>query len=932
MRCSLPLPQRCNFFRKLDTNTSSALDSNSSSRPTSSGGQTKCKCGRDATKRVVKKPGPNKGREFYVCPLPQGDQCRFFEWVQQGGGGGGRNERAVGGQMGMTKGMGASSNQGLQSGANHGNGAANGRTSWEQQMGRNNNPAKNDTAVPVVKCKCGSNAVKRTVRKEGMNKGKEYFTCPTGGCRFFEWAANLQNRRAPRQLMANHAEAAASNSNNMKRPMETTIDRPGSAGQKRPRTGSGNFIEITLNNIDTVSFKMGISCSSELRDYVKAYEGAIVKKTDFLGVEKVILPIEKTTKFVHNLEVSVDVRVDYKLQPCSIQRIIAYREAEKRRESNGDVVRDALDTILPSIMCEKLMEFQWAGINFALQKGGRCLIGDDMGLGKTLQAIAVARIYISDWPLLIVCPSSLRLNWKEELLRWLEDDLGEDEIHVIMTGKDTERRMARVNIVSYDLLRKVPTHALRLCNFIIADESHYLKSMQAKRSQALTPLLKQAKRALLLSGTPALSRPVELFPQINAIAPILFPRYQEFVTRYCAARMGRFGYDVSGASNLEELHTLLRGTLLVRRKKEEVLHQLPDKQRQIIWVQTKSAVMKKVSKTMQEFEAAKAAAEDAQNEVESIRLQNQVRKVQNELYTLTGQAKLDSVKEFCKDTAESGCKFIVFLHHTEIMDDLDDYIKSKLKLGRIRIDGKTSQASRQGLCRQFQEDKKTRVALLSITAAGVGLTLTKATVVLFAEMYWNPGSLLQAEDRAHRIGQRDCVLVKYLLAKKTLDVSMWNTVRRKLSVVGQSLTGAAGKMDLTEKDTKEKGKGPLSQFLKPKVRKTQTQSSIGNGETQSTVEVVNIDEEIASGTLPSIPASSQKESKDNIMDVHNLPTTLEEITTPQENIKSENHSRSQSQKSRWDQLRLRQAQIDADIAMAQKLQAQFDEEARAGLG
>lgn len=775
------------------------------------------------------------------------------------------------------------------------------------------------------KCRCGEHAVKRTVRKEGPNKGKEFFVCrkPQGEqCRYFEWASAVVagSKRGGDAWDKGNWEVGKREAVRQGRGDE-------SQSVKRPRSGGSGEIEVTLESMDAVSFQLGFNVSKKLKRVVMNFEGLRSQKTGFLGVEKVVVQIERMAEFEMYLEASTGMGLMYKIPQTSMARIIAFREAERNREHTGDVVKTSLDKILPPIMCEKLMDFQWDGIHFALKRGGRCLIGDDMGLGKTIQAIAVAKVYKADWPLLIVCPSSLRLNWKEELLRWLEDDLQEFEVNVIMTGKDIENPFERVNIVSYDLLRKIPAHSLHLCKFIIADESHYLKSISAKRSQALTPLIKAAKRALLLSGTPALSRPVELFPQINAVCPVLFPYYQEFVQRYCAAHMGRFGYDVSGASNLDELHILLRGSVLIRRKKEEVLSQLPEKQRQVIWVQTKAASMRKVAHSMAEFEAVKAAADNANSEAESATLQNAVKKVQNELYALTGEAKLDSVMEFCKDTAETGCKFIVFVHHAEVMDQLDDYISTKLKLSRIRIDGKTAQGARQGLCRDFQEDPSCRVALLSITAAGVGLTLTKATVVLFAELYWNPGSLLQAEDRAHRIGQRDCVLVKYLLAKQTLDEPMWNTVRRKLTVVGHSLTGAAARMDLTEnKDTKEPTEGRTEQFLKPKSNLEKN----GTRRTTDDDDVVEIVDEPTPTPHSSLSAEdakqqSNKTAKNEIV----FPTSLREVEVVSLPSHTEGYLSEVCSLHDLDlkQARTRQAQVDADVAFAQKLQAQFDAEA-----
>lgn len=788
-------------------------------------------------------------------------------------------------------------------------------------------PAVVEEEVPE-KCQCGSEPVKRTVRKEGPNKGKQFWVCrrsPGDQCRFFEWAAASPVRREEqeRSLLGlrnpPHGHQQRSSEHGFQ---NISAEQQSQPAPKRPRHGSTNSVSITLEDTEHMSFTIGTSSPAKLKEVVKDYEFAKVKKTNLLGIEKVLIPIGKIFFFESYLEANAGTRLDYKIPREMVSRIIEYNTAEKRREERGDVVTHSLEGVLPEVMSEKLMEFQWEGIHFALKRGGRCLIGDDMGLGKTLQAIAVARVYMKDWPLLIVCPSSLRLNWKEELLQWLEHDLDEEDILVIMNGRDIDKPLQRVNIVSYDLVRKIPPAFLSRCQFIIADESHYLKSMTAKRSKALTPLIKNARRALLLSGTPALSRPVELFPQINAISPLLFPLYQEYVERYCAAHVGRFGYDVSGASNLDELHALLRGSLLIRRKKEEVLSQLPDKQRQVLWVQTKAKVMKDVDKAMINMEELKERSKNATSDGMARAIQFDIKAAQNELYKLTAFAKIEAVKEFCKDTAETGCKFIVFLHHKEVMTALNDFISSKLKLGLIRIDGTTPQGNRQMLCRRFQEDPKCRVALLSITAAGVGLTLTRATVVLFAELYWNPGSLLQAEDRAHRIGQRDCVLVKYLLARKTLDESMWATVRRKLTVVGHSLTGAAARMDLTEdRDAPSSKQKDISSFFKQKHK---TPSMKVSNDTQVT-EVIEIDDDgdETPQVTPEHPLAGKPLQSENEM----FPTSLSDLKGPE--MSSLATCPGLGQELGGTELMealSRQEQLDADIAFAKKLQAQFDAE------
>ncbi|CDF38923.1 unnamed protein product [Chondrus crispus] len=884
LRCSLPLPQRCQFFRLLET---------------------------------IQNRAPRQDFRRSSVEMP-GRSAPFFQHEKDA-----RSRNGPSSRLNQATSLGSrqTSIGGFRIGSSRG---VDDRRSRPSSAG---NTSIMGEEAAAEKCRCGNDAVKRTVRKEGPNKGKNFWVCrkPHGEqCGWFEWAVapaspHRDTRKRPHSRYREDSFGQQGGSN------ETSTDisraeRIHEPAEKRARHAPQHSVSITLEDIDHVSFTITTNGPAELKEALQNYEHAKVKKTNFLGVEKVTIPIENTFSCEAYVEASVRTQFEYGTPREIICRIIEYRAAENKREEQGGIFTQSLEGVLPEIMCEKLMEFQWEGIHFALKRGGRCLFGDDMGLGKTLQAIAVARVYMNDWPLLIVCPSSLRLNWKEELLKWLDHDLDEEDILVIMTGRDIDRPLERVNIVSYDLLRKIPPAFLRRCQFIIADESHYLKSMTAKRSQALTPLIKGAKRALLLSGTPALSRPVELFPQINAISPLLFPLYQEYVERYCAAHVGRFGYDVSGASNLDELHTMLRGSLLIRRKKEEVLSQLPDKQRQVLWVQTKAKAMKEVESAMVKMEKLKDEARNPSSEGRARALNFDIKAAQNELYKLTAFAKIESVKEFCKDTAETGCKFIVFLHHKEVMTQLNEFVTSKLKLGRICIDGSTPQGNRQNLCRQFQEDPKCRVALLSITAAGVGLTLTKATVVLFAELYWNPGSLLQAEDRAHRIGQKDCVLVKYLLARKTIDESMWSTIRRKLTVVGHSLTGTAARMELTEdKDAGDPKQKDISSFFKAKTKS----ASLKICSTTQLTEVVEIDDE--EDETPQ--ATAQNGDKDNSLpDEDNMfPASLRDMQKPPLHAEVL-HVPDDFGDMDLKAARARQAQLDADIAFARKLQAQFDAE------
>ncbi|XP_031155250.1 SWI/SNF-related matrix-associated actin-dependent regulator of chromatin subfamily A-like protein 1 isoform X3 [Sander lucioperca] len=365
-----------------------------------------------------------------------------------------------------------------------------------------------------------------------------------------------------------------------------------------------------------------------------------------------------------------------------------------------DVPEADLSSIDPVLTCS-LMPFQREGVNFAVSKQGRLLLADDMGLGKTVQAICIAAYYRSEWPLLVVAPSSVRFTWAEALRHWLPS-LSPDRINVVVKAKDN-LRSGLVNIISYDLLSRMDKQQPgNPFNVLIMDESHFLKNMKTARCKAALPLLKAAKRVILLSGTPAMSRPSELYTQILAVRPTLFPRFHEFGMRYCGATQKR-----------EEKEALLI------------------------------------------------------------------------FYNHTAEAKLQAIMEYITDMLECGReKFLVFAHHKLVLDHIITELVKK-NVSHIRIDGSTPSAERQQLCDKFQYSTKTCVAVLSITAANMGLTLHSADLVVFAELFWNPGILVQAEDRVHRIGQTSNVNIHYLVAKGTADDHLWPMIQEKMNVLEQ---------------------------------------------------------------------------------------------------------------------------------------------------
>lgn len=476
-----------------------------------------------------------------------------------------------------------------------------------------------------------------------------------------------------------------------------------------------------------------------------------------------------------------------KPQPKAKRKSTAARKQEPPSDNDGlrptpNPGAIAAPSALPASLDRALLPFQRAGVAFAVRRGGRALIGDDMGLGKTIQAIATCCAFRDDWPVLIVAPNSVRLVWADELERWVPD-IGPGGVNVIQTGSDVhslKQGSASFHIVTYGLLAR----ASPVRNFIreqvrfkmiVIDESHMMKNRNALRTRELMHVVKDCNRVILLSGTPALARPLELYTQVEAVSPGMFASYTAFTSRYCNAKWTPWGIDLSGASHLDELHSKLR-SVMVRRLKADVLEELPSKRRQRVQLEIGESASEACVKMKEELQNC---GEDDQWER---------RMLVKSLYTESAVAKADAVGEYVEDLINGGCKFLVFAHHRTMMDALEQ-VAVRCKVGYIRIDGSVPSTERQRQTALFQSDPTVRVAILGLMAAGVGITLTAASTVVFAELHWTPGILVQAEDRAHRIGQKSSVNVHYLVATGTIDDIIWPSVAHKVEVVSTMCDG-----------------------------------------------------------------------------------------------------------------------------------------------
>uniref|UniRef100_A0A452QAB0 SWI/SNF-related matrix-associated actin-dependent regulator of chromatin subfamily A-like protein 1 n=1 Tax=Ursus americanus TaxID=9643 RepID=A0A452QAB0_URSAM len=546
-----------------------------------------------------------------------------------------------------------------------------------------------------------------------------------------------------------------------------------------PSAPSLAFVKGQCVLISRARFEADIGYSEDLMALFKQMESRSydvkTRKWNFL--------LEEHNKLIQSVRCLPQVQLD----PLPTTLTLAFAsQLEKTSPCLTEPIPEAdLSGVDPKLV-SNLLPFQRAGVNFAVAKRGRLLLADDMGLGKTIQAICIAAFYRKEWPLLVVVPSSVRFTWEQAFLQWLPS-LSPDRINVVVTGKD-RLTAGLVNIVSFDLLSKLEKQLKTPFKVVIIDESHFLKNIKTARCRAAMPLLKVAKRVILLSGTPAMSRPAELYTQIIGVRPTFFPQFHAFGLRYCDAKRQPWGWDYSGSSNLGELKLLLEEAVMLRRLKCDVLAQLPPKQRKMVVIAPARISTK-----------ARAALAAAAKEMTTM---NNTKRQQKEALLLffnrTAEAKIPSVIEYILDLLESGReKFLVFAHHKVVLSAITRELERK-QVPHIRIDGSTSSADREDLCQQFQLFEKHAVAVLSITAANMGLTFSSADLVVFAELFWNPGVLLQAEDRVHRIGQASSVSIHYLVARGTADDYLWPLIQEKIKVLGEAGLSETNFSEMTE--------------------------------------------------------------------------------------------------------------------------------------
>lgn len=432
-----------------------------------------------------------------------------------------------------------------------------------------------------------------------------------------------------------------------------------------------------------------------------------------------------------------------------------------------------------------LYPFQERGVEKLDRFEGRALLADQMGLGKTVQVLKWAEQNARRaFPALVVCPASLKYNWLRECRKHLGISADICEGRTPPEIWLTEGH--KITIINYDILGHwIPYLKTLGIKSIFWDEAHYLKNPASQRYKNAKKICQKSKHVICMTGTPLTNRPIELWPLLRLIRPDKFSKedFSDFVWDHCSPRMvrGRWRYD--GARNLDELHRKLKKTCMIRRKKSQVLKDLPSKTRAIIRMTLDNEI---------EYQAAEKdflgwLAQQSYSKALRASKVEELAKV-GYLKRLAAKGKLqavfDWIDNFLEETDEK--IFLVAIHKSIIKLIEERYYRICTK-----IDGSVKGKKRMAAVDKFQGDRRCRILIGNMQAAGVGLTLTAASSMAFVEFGWTPAEHEQAEDRIHRIGQTRGVFCYYLVAENTIEKKLLQVIKKKQKIADAAIDGDA---------------------------------------------------------------------------------------------------------------------------------------------
>lgn len=458
----------------------------------------------------------------------------------------------------------------------------------------------------------------------------------------------------------------------------------------------------------------------------------------------------------------------------------------------------------------ELYPFQEEDVQVYVKHNGVILEASEMGGGKGVKVVVWLKRYVLNGrkrrPVVVICPASIKWNWQAEAAR--HAGLRAE----VLSGRTPPPRRTMTDhpdlyVINYDILGGLKTTRRTWSKFfksikpqvLVCDEAHYLSSRTSQRTKFVQELSKDIPQRVMMSGTPMTNRPAELWPLLNILWPEKFNSFWKFGNKFCSPKKSPWGWDFSGASNLLTLHRTLAECGMVRRLRKDVLKDLPAKIRQVQLVDLPD--MKQYREAEQDFIAwLKASAPDRASSAR--RSERLVRT--GALKKLAGELKVPVVKSWIDSfLREADGKLIAFAHHRgAVVEPLHTHFRHL----SVMVHGGVSDVRRKEAFNSFLADKRLRLLVGNIQAAGVGWSARGVGTVLFAELAWTPGAMSQAEDRISGIGRGvpgEPPLVYYLIARNTIEEKILKILQGKGETAAVVVDGKKTALDLNVYDLLE---------------------------------------------------------------------------------------------------------------------------------
>ena len=454
--------------------------------------------------------------------------------------------------------------------------------------------------------------------------------------------------------------------------------------------------------------------------------------------------------------------------------------------------------------------YQLEGVRYALDNK-RCIFGDQPGLGKTLQAICSvvkahreAMVYGETFPVLVICPAALKVNWKREFKKFagieacIIDDSNRASWEKFWELKRPDgEALCPVFITNYESLKKFFVikvkntsrftlasiefdERVRLFKSVIIDESHKCKSSKTQQAKFVEGICKGKKWIFALTGTPVVNNNTDLIQQLRILGRLDdFGGYKQFVSRFCDGP--------KQSSNMKELHYRLWCCCFFRREKAKVLTQLPDKMRQYITCEITNR--KEYQDAENNFLKYLRQYKHADDDKIARAMRGEVMVRMGILKEIAARGKVKAVSEFIHDVIDGGEKLIMFAYLKEVVMALKEEFPDA-----VTVTGSDNITPKQNAVDRFQNDPECKLIILNYKSGGTGLTLTASSRVGFIEFPWTYSDCEQAEDRAHRNGQKNAVNCYYFLGDKTIDEYMYKVIQTKKDIANE-VTGTTTQID-----------------------------------------------------------------------------------------------------------------------------------------